>query len=444
MKLNYILMAGVMATVISGSVCNGANAEGLFGGRDSPDGAVNMRRSTTEPYNPARGQSVAQRPRPDFIPRPIDAGGFQIFPAATVGVSYDDNIYAEDKTGNEESDGALILSPSIAMLSNWGRHAVGFTATGNTSFHNTNDDENVSNGAVQVEGRLDLGEASWVGAHANYQAASEPRGAPSAIGNAKEPTRFYVMEVGAKASHEAGRVKLSAGVTEKDYDYKNPERVGGGSIDTSARDRSESSYNAKIGYEVTQNFIPYVRADYSEISYDNNPLRESDGYGAVVGANLDFGGVTTADMYVGYRERDYDRFVNGQEDIVDFGGNLTWNVTDFTTIEASADRGIEETTAGGATNANAATSYTRTGASFSVTHELQRNLLLETNAAYTARDYNNFNREDSDMILGLGGRYYVNRNLRADLVYDYTESDSDVPGNDYDKNVIKMDWTVQY
>ena len=41
-------------------------AQGLFGGRSNQDGSINMRASTTEQFEPIRGQSVAARPRPDL------------------------------------------------------------------------------------------------------------------------------------------------------------------------------------------------------------------------------------------------------------------------------------------------------------------------------------------------------------------------------------------
>src|SRR3546814_13984988 len=51
---------------------------------------------------PDRGQTVLERPRPDFDPKGLPVGGFRIFPQVTVQESYDDNIRAADE--NTESD----------------------------------------------------------------------------------------------------------------------------------------------------------------------------------------------------------------------------------------------------------------------------------------------------------------------------------------------------
>src|SRR3546814_19453782 len=54
---------------------------------------------------PDRGQTVLERPRPDFDPKGLPVGGFRIFPQVTVQESYDDNIRAADeKTESDRSE----------------------------------------------------------------------------------------------------------------------------------------------------------------------------------------------------------------------------------------------------------------------------------------------------------------------------------------------------
>src|SRR6202044_420768 len=59
------------------------------------DQSLDMRRTTTEQFDPIRGQSVLNRPRPDFDPVPISIGSFQLFPTLNVGTYYDNNIFAQ-------------------------------------------------------------------------------------------------------------------------------------------------------------------------------------------------------------------------------------------------------------------------------------------------------------------------------------------------------------
>src|SRR5580693_7994598 len=74
------------------------------------DSSLEMRQSTTEQFDPIRGQSVADRPRPDFDPVPIPVGSFQFFPALNLGTYYDSNIFAT--TANGTGDEVWKINPT--------------------------------------------------------------------------------------------------------------------------------------------------------------------------------------------------------------------------------------------------------------------------------------------------------------------------------------------
>src|SRR6202012_2427735 len=90
------------------------------------DSSLNMRRPTEEQFDPIRGQSVLDRPRPDYDPVPIELGSFQFFPTMNVGTYYNSNIFAVPSKGTD--DQIWKINPTASLLSNWGRHALGITA----------------------------------------------------------------------------------------------------------------------------------------------------------------------------------------------------------------------------------------------------------------------------------------------------------------------------
>src|SRR5271168_3127264 len=96
----------IIASLLTASLTLAAGAAkadpGLFGQPVQLDGSMDMRRSTTEQFDPVRGQSVADRPRPDFDATPLSVGAFEFFPAMNVTGYYDSNIYAQ--AANENSD----------------------------------------------------------------------------------------------------------------------------------------------------------------------------------------------------------------------------------------------------------------------------------------------------------------------------------------------------
>src|SRR3546814_11521586 len=90
---------------------------------------------------PDRGQTVLERPRPDFDPKGLPVGGFRIFPQVTVQESYDDNIRAADE--NTESDFITTISPRIDIRGIGARGlSLGATGYGEVSRYLENSREN--------------------------------------------------------------------------------------------------------------------------------------------------------------------------------------------------------------------------------------------------------------------------------------------------------------
>lgn len=435
--------AACIALVISTTPAfAGYETQGYFGGRCTPDGAVNLRRTTTEAVTPARGESVAQRPRPDYTPTPISLGSLQLYPALYTGAYVDSNIYASGV--NEQSDMVWKVNPILTALTNWGRHALAVTAFGDANIYTDNSNENHTNGALQAEGRFDIAPKTYVAAHAGYQRATEPRSSADNVGGMDRPVRFDVTQAGAEAFRGAGLLSAMVGYLVKTYAYDNTPLVGGGTSLQSLRDRTHNMVKTELAYRVTGNLKPFVRGQYEWRDYDNSGQRNSDGYNVVGGAQLDFGGITFAELYVGYLQRDYKNFAGGRASALDVGGSLLWNLTPLTSISAEVGRSIEETTVGGMAVPTAASSYTATGGSVAVTHELLRNLVVEVSADYTQNNYNNSLRVDDRVGAGAGARYYFNRHLFSDVTYDFDRRDSNVAGADYDRHIMFLRLGAQY
>jgi hypothetical protein len=411
--------------------------QGFFGGRPAPDGSLNMRRSTTEQFDPIRGQSVAQRPRPDFDPTPIDISSFQLFPAISASSYYDSNIYSTQ--GNVKDDVVWKINPTLAATSNWGRHAIAFTGMADINQYTQNDSENFVGGVMQAEGRYDIAPQTWASATAGYQRVTEPRSFPSSpTTSAAEPTQYNLTTMGGELYRGLGQLKMKANYDFSYYEYDAAVLTGGGVVSQSGRDRASNAFSTEVSYAYTENLIPFIRGSYDVRDYVISGVRNSTGYSADVGAHLDFGGVTSGSLYVGYINRDYYNFGTGNHGALDVGGDVLWNVTELTSIQGEFGRTIEETTAG------TADSFTSTGGSLTVTHELLRNVILEGNLSYSNYDFNSDPRQDDIYGAGAGSRYFITRNFYADLTYDYSKRDSNAAGGDYDKHTLLIRFGAQH
>src|SRR3546814_9631557 len=91
----------------------------------------------------------------------------------------------------------------------------------------------------------------------------------------------------------------------------------------------------------------FLRATLGSVRYDDGVddvgvNRDSDGYEIVGGTRIDFTGLLFGDVFVGYRSQDYDDPTLKAVDGITYGGALTWNVTELTTIKGSVVRTVEE------------------------------------------------------------------------------------------------------
>lgn len=434
--LNATLTAAILTGVLLPTIANAYGPEGMFGGRLRPDNTIVFGAPIQPEDRPQRAQSVLQHPRPDYDPVPMSVGSFEVFPSVEMGINYDSNIYATKS--NKTDDGIFSLRPAVSAFSNWGRHAVSVTAFGDINFYSDKDEENFIDFATDIQGRYDIMTQTWMAGRLGYQHITEPRSSPDAV-NGSEPTTFNVAKGGLTAYRGIGKIKPSIDYDLTRYMYNDtPSSLG--LIDQSYLDRTYHEVSPKISYDLTENFKPYIKGGYNWRDYDNNKTRESQGYEAVVGTVADFGGITSADVYVGWMAQDYDNFNTSKKvnDGVKFGGRFEWNITGMTSLVLEAKRTIEETTLADFT------SYKATGGSATLTHELLRNLLLEADFSFTRDDFvGNGSRQDDNISAGGGARWLINRYLYSDLIYNWTDRDSSDNDADYDRHLVTLRLGVQ-
>ena len=187
MRRGLLLAVSAAALVLVADAAQaGYGQQGFFNGRVEPDGSIDLRNPSVSTSGAQPGQSIAQRPRPEFDPTPIDVGSFQMFPSITVGPVFDSNIYSQ--LSGEKSDWVWVINPGITFLSNWNRHALSLGMQGDFGFYTFHDRESYHNGILNLAGRFDLANRTYVDYGADYQRLSEERGAPDARTSAVEPT----------------------------------------------------------------------------------------------------------------------------------------------------------------------------------------------------------------------------------------------------------------
>lgn len=385
-----------------------------------------------------RGQSVMERARPGYDAAGIRAGGFMVYPEASVTGSFDDNIYASEN--NEEEDFITTLAARVTVSSTWSRHALSLRGGISQELYADNSDEDRFNWNVKGGGQIDVTSSTALTGAIGYAQLHEDRGDPSSPAAASEPVEYNLFSTEAGLAQRFNRVTVSLGGEYLDYDYDDTTSVGGAPIDQDFRDREHFIERLRVAYSLSPDTNIFVEGQLDQRQYDQQPPavplnRDSDGWQAVVGSEFRLTNLAQGGVYAGYQEREYDDPTLANTDGLTYGANVDWFVTPLTTVTFTADASVQETTVAGASG------YDRQQFGVDVDHELMRNIILSGGLSYANNDFNDSGREDDIIGASAGLTYLLNRNFDVMLGYTYTDRDSSAAGSSYTRNVVGLTLT---
>lgn len=392
------------------------------------------------PQEPGRGDTVADRSRPELDPLGLRLGQFLLFPKLTVEEKYIDNIFFAD-TGKID-DFVTVVAPSFAFESDWNNHELKVFGDAGIGRHMDEGNEDYEDFTIGTEGRLDISRVSFLAANITYSDFHEERGSPDDV-NGLVPTTFTVFLPQVQYLRKFGRFSLTADGTFTRLDFDDVPTSLGTTINNDDRDRNEWDGSLRLGYEFIPGYEAFVRGSYDLRNYDD-PLddngfdRDSEGFEVVAGTAFELTGVTSGNVFGGYRTQDLEDSALSTIEGFQVGADITWNVTPLTTIKGLVNRTVEETTIDGAAG------FFATRMIASIDHELLRNLLLGATANYTINDYEDIDRNDNDTAASIFARYLINRNFYVTARYDLMNRDSNVTAEDYLRNVFSIRVEAQW
>lgn len=367
----------------------------------------------------------------EYRPEGARAGGFVTKPNLELTTQYNSNIFRE--ADDETSDLVTILTPSVLVESDWNRHSFSLDVGLDAGFYADSDDDDFIDGWALLDGELDATRATKIFiSDIGYERAHEARGADEVPTDAAEPTVFSRLGGLIGVRRKPNRFGVEATARATSLDYEDTDLVGGGELDGSLRDRNEYEFALRAGYDIQAGYEAFAKAAYEIVDYDAETNaggfdRDSDGYKIFGGMAFQPSPLTRADIGLGYQSRDYD---DADLETVDgiFGSmDATWFATPLTTVTLGLSSRIEETTAA---DAAGKLLYEFT---LGVEHELLRYVLLNAAAGYGHQDFDGAasDRQDDDISIDIGARYWLNRNFYAGAAYEFDFRDSSVSGEDY-------------
>jgi hypothetical protein len=376
--------------------------------------------------------SVYNRPRPDYDAAGLRLGSFLFYPELGLEGGYDSNVFAE--THNTKGDFFGATTPAFRLQSDWSTHLLGVEGAATLTGFTDETSQNSVQGRASVFGRLDITGDDALYASAGYHRVVLPPGTDPDEEVADSQTEFNLWTGRLGYTHQFARMNLRVDTQGQRYDYLDQQDED--------RDRDEFDVGTRLTYALSPRFTPFVQIGYSLANYDDavddtGVDRDQQSYVAQVGGRVLITELLLAELSGGVSYTNFDDDSLNSLVAPAVNGQLTWNITELTSIIGQASMRQVPTTQGGST------SRIQSGAGVRVEHELLSNLLVFGEVQYRNENYQDSDRDDNRYLAGLGGEYLLNNYVSFTARYGFEHRESNV-AQDFTRNVVLVGVRLQY
>jgi hypothetical protein len=398
-----------------------------------------MRRDWMEARN--RGaRSVDEADRGFAAPDGFRMGNFFIYPSVTETIAYDSNIFglADDPI----ADWRFITAPTLTIQSQLPRHAFDMTVFGRFMNFAENTDQNYANFGGSARGAVHIDHAHTFSVSALAKREHEERSAITASLTAAEPVPVDQFRASVGITRDVGRLYGTVSATAEKLDYHSVPAVGGGTLSQAYRDQELYAAQLRAGYRISPgfDFVTKVRGikQFNEPEAPGFGNRNSDGYDISAGLAFETDPLLRWRLLGGYGVRDYERADLGSIASSLLEAQVTWLATDRLTLSANAFRRIADEF-GADDNGRIETS-----ANVTADYEIRHDLFASANIGYADIDFIGSTRQDEVFEAGASLQYHHTRNMLFTLGYTYETRDSNDPGYDLDRSIVRVGGTLKY
>lgn len=371
-------------------------------------------------YDRGRNVGVTERPRPDYDALGIRSGGFLIYPRLDLTMGVSDNVYAT--ASNRFFDGFGIVAPSVRVTSDWSRNQLLASAGGRFRRDLSTTPVDSDEWNLNALGRLDIGAASSLTVEGQAAQVQEEPFSGSTDAAVAALSRYRRAYLSGRGVYRIGRTRLIGAIDTSTYTFDPVTLTSGENFSQADRDRQITRATGQGEYALSPSTILYGQVTYSTIDYDRallngQPNRDSTGWRALAGINLDISGFLRGTIGVGYGSRNYQSNVYKNIGGLSVEGQLEYFYSDMTNVTLTFGRTIEDAT------------LASTGAFFNsrvglrLDHEFRANILGYVGANYLSQDYIGSDEANHIYRARAGGSYLISRSARILLDTSYSRRD---------------------
>jgi len=351
---------------------------------------------------------------------------------------YDDNFHADDS--NEKSSWITTIAPSFTLAGkgNKSGYQLNYTASSDT-FHSSQKDNNTDH-IFSAASDFEFNARNRLNLNAGYReiedAATQNQNRENDQYNSKAIGGVYTY--GARSA----RAQIDFGANYDELRYSNSNQLN------SDKERDSTALRSTFYYRVAPATRLLLEARHTDYDYISDTDSSSTNIDLLTGITWDATAKTSGSIKVGRGQKDYD---NSSIDTASTGMwevGATWKPRTYSTFRLTTRRAFDEGSNSASTIGDGTDTTVRDTNDDSAV-KLHSTTLgwkhywvkhLYSDLSYTRMDleYLDTDREDKFNSINLGLTYEMRRWLDIGLGYKYSENDSDMASESYERNVYAL------
>lgn len=347
----------------------------------------------------------------------IPAGQFTLYPSATAGAFYDDNVFAANS--NRQGSWGGFVRPELGVVTagpNYAVEARGFLEKRWYSRFSSEDQLNASVGLSSVV--MPDPDTQLVGKVRYTRAHEERGGGESSLTAFDEPVGYNTVEASGAFNKRFNRWWTSLGVAGSWINYDTP-AVAGVAVDQSYRDGNIGVVSGRVGYVVAPLTSVFVEVSGNRRNFDVD-IYDSKGYRVVGGVLLEDGpgARVKGEAFVGYMNQDYDGARFNTVSTFTYGGALAWLIAPRWTAVVEGRRNALES------GLNGGVSLVESLVGARVDYVVAPNFIVGAGASYLVDEFQGAGRTDRSLSPLVSVKYLVNPFITVGFDYRNVSFDS--------------------
>ena len=396
-------------------------------------------------------QNRTLRPADERVPEELRAQGlvykgFVYNPSVVVETRYDSNILSQND--DERSDYIVSIRPKLQVGKDYDGHRFSLEASGNISRFAKRPEENSEEFSLSG-GALINANSKWsFPLEIERSRTKRARNAPTPNALTRKPLNIDKFKGSIGVTRNFNRLSLTLQGEYQDVEFQDGVLNGGNDVAVFSDDNREvygGELNLKYEIPRGRNSADIEHSLFTTLAYshqDNDtnsfvsgsfsgPSGDRDIAGLIAGFQTSYKGLLFARLGAGFIHQDFKESSLESTFDIDFLADIEYQIRPKISLYLQAEREIDQDNGfvSGVENSRFL---------LGTNYEIHHDLYLKAETEYKNFDFKNANREDDDFTGRIGLRYLNSRNIKSELDVSYTQRDSTVPVNEFDRFIFLL------